>query len=380
MIIKNGLIYSIDNGFQKKTVKIKDEIISELTDAVEADAENIQNEEMIDANGDYVIPGLVDIHFHGCMGYDFSEGNETSYKAIEDYELKNGITSLCPATMSLPESQLNEICKTAASYFKQSKCFKGIHLEGPFLSGMKKGAHNEKYLQLPDVSMLKRLIQSADKNIKIVSIAPELPGAIDCIMEYGEEVVFSVAHTNADYEIAKKAMEAGAMHVTHLYNAMSPFSHRESGVIGAAFDCKADVELICDGVHLDPSVIRASFQLFTEERVILISDSMMATGMPEGKYTLGGQTVNVRGNRATLENRTIAGSVTNLYDCMVNTINMGIKPEKAIRAATYNPAKSIGILKQCGSIEPGKDADLLIINKNWEIKQIIKSGKVIRNK
>ena len=140
------------------------------------------------------------------------------------------------------------------------------------------------------------------------------------------------------------------------------------------------MELICDGVHIDPSVVRASFQLFSEEKVILISDSMMATGMSEGEYELGGQPVTVIKNRATLGDGTIAGSVTNLYDCMVNTIKMGVKPESAIRAATYNPAKSIGILNQCGSIESGKDADLLIVNKDWEIVNIIKSGRIIHFK
>lgn len=380
MIIQNGLVYSLDNGFQEKTVKIKDDKISELTELVSPQTEMGRFENVIDASGKYVIPGLIDIHFHGCAGHDFSDGKEASLKIIEEYELKHGITSICPATMTLSEQQLNEICKTASSYYKKSRCLKGINLEGPFLSKAKKGAHNEKFLHLPDVPMLKRWNQSAEGLIKLVSIAPEIPGAMECIRKYGSEVMFSIAHTEADYQTTVEAMKAGALHVTHIYNAMPPLTHRSPGVIGAAFDMKADVELICDGVHIDPSVVRASFQLFTEEKVILISDSMMATGMSEGGYELGGQPVTVIKNRATLGDGTIAGSVTNLYDCMVNTIKMGVKPESAIRAATFNPAKSIGILNQCGSIESGKDADLLIVNKDWEIVNIIKSGRIIHFK
>lgn len=370
MYIKNGLVFHYDSGFQNEELKLADGKIEKI----DTKPETCAKEEIVDATGCYVLPGLVDIHFHGCAGHDFCEGTAEAIRKIEQYEAKHGITTICPATMTLPKERLLQICRMAAAY--DSSYLKGIHLEGPFLSEAKKGAQNAAYLRLPDAEMIRELKKASGGLVKLVSIAPELTGAMACIRECASEVQFSVAHTEADYETALQAMKLGAMHVTHLYNAMPPFSHRAPGVIGAAFDSGADVELICDGIHIAPPAVRATFCLFGKEHVILISDSMMATGMPDGAYELGGQPVNVKGNLATLADGTIAGSATNLYDCMVSAIQMGVDPVSAVRAATYNPAKAIGLDQVCGNIREGMPADLLIVGKDWKLQKVIKGGKI----
>lgn len=387
MKIVNGMIYTDRFDFREGTVDIKDGKFGDIVWGHDDSAEI--STDAVDAFGKYVIPGLVDIHFHGCNGHDFCEASQESLEHIASYELKNGITSICPTSMTFSEEMLSRIVSNAAIFHDahsgegsddmRYSTLRGINLEGPFLSFAKRGAQNPKYLCRPDAAMLRRLQKKSCGLVKLVSIAPELDGALECIKECRNEFQFSVAHTEADYDTAKKAMEAGASHVTHLFNAMPPFEHRAPGVVGAAFDCgETYVEEICDGIHISPTVIRATFRLFGDERVILISDSMMATGMPDGQYALGGQPVTVRGHLATLTNESssIAGSVTNLYDCMVNVIHMGISPESAVRAATYNPARSIGITDSAGTIEKGKSADCIIADKDWKLDKVIHAGKV----
>ena len=366
MRIIKGIVYTKDFQFEPGIVTIEnDKIIS----VESCDREELEQEE----RNKYILPGLVDIHFHGCAGYDFCDGTKEAMQAIEAYENAHGITSLCPATMTLPVERLEEICSTAAEY--RGSSIRGIYLEGPFVSEEKKGAQNPAYIRKPDLKLLDHLQECSGGLIKIAAIAPEIEGAMACIQEGNRRFRFSIAHTCADYETASEAMEKGALHVTHLYNAMPPFHHREPGVIGAAADHdRAVVELICDGVHVHSSMVRNTFRLFGDDRVILISDSMMAAGMPDGVYTLGGQKVLVKGNLAALENGAIAGSVTNLYDCMLTAISMGIPKESAIRAATWNPAGAIGIEKEYGTLEGGKQADILITDLDFGLQEVIKSG------
>lgn len=332
----------------------------------------------------YILPGLVDIHFHGCAGYDLCDGTVASLQGMAHYELSHGITTVCPATMTLSEEQLTNICAVCASAPETEMypegillgdILQGIYLEGPFLSVRKKGAQNSAYIRKPDIKILTRLQQASRGLIKIVAVAPETEGAMECIREGKEAFCFSIAHTCADYDTARRAIEAGARHVTHLYNAMPPFTHREPGVVGAAAEaCGVTAELICDGIHIHPSVVRSTFKLFGAERIVLISDSMRAAGMGDGTYMLGGQDVYVKGNLATLADGTIAGSVTNLYDCMLTAIRMGVPPEEAVRASTLNPAAAIGIDTECGSLREGKKADVLITDRDFCLKEVIKSG------
>lgn len=375
LLLRNGIIERIvPRGEYTKEAHLQAE---EAADVQGGQVTDVQGEEVENVQGAVILPGLVDIHFHGCAGHDFCEGTNEAFSAIEQYELRHGITTFSPATMTLPAERLSDICAAAAAYAEGSACLKGIYLEGPFLSEAKKGAQNSAYLRRADAGMLRGLIAESGGLAKIAAIAPETEGAVGCIRECADEIRFSIAHTTADYRTCVEAMRSGASQVTHLYNAMPPFTHREPGVIGAAFDCRADVELISDGVHVDPCAVRAAFRLFGEEHVILISDSMMAAGMPDGMYELGGQAVSVCGNTARLSDGTIAGSVTNLYDCMVEAIHMGIAPEAAVRAATKNPAAAIGVDDECGSIEAGKKADLLVVSRDWTLKRVYKCGSEI---
>lgn len=336
----------------------------------------------------YLLPGLVDIHFHGCAGYDFCDGTAEAVRAIASYEMAHGTTTICPATMTLPEEQLLKICaagvtaaetEVLAEGIPLKDVMRGIYLEGPFISMEKKGAQNADYIRRPDFAMLERLQKAAQGMIRMVAVAPEEDGAMELIRKGAEAFRFSVAHTCADYETAKAAMEEGAHHVTHLYNAMPPFTHRNPGVIGAAAENeKVRAELICDGIHIHPCVVKSTFKLFGAERMVLISDSMMATGMADGEYELGGQPVTVRGNLALLRNGTIAGSATNLYDCMRTAIRMGVPLEEAVCAATFNPARAVGLEEECGLLSPGRRADILLADKDLALLEVIKSGRTVK--
>lgn len=370
MIIKNGLVFNAEGRFEEKEVYVEDEKISKTGEG-----------EIIDATGLYVIPGLTDIHFHACVGYDFCDGTKEVISKMAEYELKNGITTICPASMTFSEEKLSEIYKTAREYDgKEGAELVGINMEGPFISMEKKGAQNPKFIHKPDADMFYRLQEAAGGLIKLVDIAPETDGAIECIKAIKDDVRVSVAHTAADYDEAKLAFDNGAKHVTHLYNGMNDFYHRSPGVIGAACDNEdVTVELIVDGVHSHPSTVRTTFKMFGDDRIIMISDSMMACGLDDGQYTLGGLDVTVKGNVATLTKEgNIAGSVTNLMNCVRTAVKkMNIALESAIKCAAVNPAKAIGIYDRFGSIEPGKIANLVLLDKNLEIKHIIKNGKII---
>ncbi len=383
MVIQNAIIYTEDCVFKKGSLLIRDNkfVSVDLCDSDNLHDVNYAYEtDVIDATGLYAIPGLIDLHFHACNGRDFCEGTLDALSDIARYEAGNGITSICPATMSLDTASLNIICKTASEFIPavNEASLVGINLEGPFLSHEKRGAQNLNYLMLPDVSLVKQLNTASGGMIKLVSLAPELPGAMEFINALKDDFVISAAHTMADFETAKQAFAHGIMHVTHLYNAMQPFSHRAPGLLGAAYDNKkCTVELICDNIHVAPTVVRMTFDLYGNDRIILISDTMMAAGLSDGMYTLGEQTVQVHGNLATLSDGTIAGSVTNLFSCMQNAIKMGISPESVIKCATENPAKLLGIYEKVGSITSGKTADLLLLNPDLSLHSVFLRGKQI---
>lgn len=372
MIIRGGMVFTKEFQFERNNIRIENGVITEIT-ADEMEAQD--SEEVIEAGELMVIPGLTDLHFHGCVGYDFCDGTDEAITNMAQFQLSKGVTNICPATMTLPKERLEKICSTAANHVSNSDeadlC--GINLEGPFISPGRCGAQNPEYVHKPDEQFLKDLIDISGGLTKLITIAPEEEGAIECINALKDKIKFSVGHTLADYDQADKAFQAGARQATHLFNAMPPFTHREPGVVGAALDHPdVMVELICDGIHIHPSMVRSVFKMFGDDRVILISDSMRACGMPDGDYELGGLLVIKRGSRATLKDGTLAGSVTNLFDCMVNVIKMGVPIEQAVKAATYNPAKSIGILDKCGSIEKGKAGRLVLMDKDYHIVRVMK--------
>lgn len=373
MQIINGLVFDIKEGFVSRDVYTDGDYISDKSgDGV-----------AVDASDCYVIPGLVDLHFHGCVGEDFSDATAEGLQRIADYELSQGVTYICPAGMTLPEEQLSEICRVTAAHRKNNKGgaeVVGAHLEGPFLSMAKKGAQNGAFIHEPDAEMLRRLQDIAEGSIKLVTVAPEEPNGMDFIkaaVDMG--ITVSLGHTAADYDTALAAYRAGASHATHLYNGMPPIHHREPGVIGAAFDGGARAELICDGIHIHGSVVRLTFAMFGAERMVLISDSLRATGMPDGRYPFGGQEIEVHGNHATIAGHpeTLAGSVTSLMGCVRKAVEFGIPLKDAVRAASLNPAKAIGIADRAGSLDIGKEASIVLMNKkDLSIRTIIFKGQV----
>jgi len=338
--------------------------------------------ETLDASGNYVIPGLVDIHTHGAKGADFCDGTAEAIQDIARFQLENGITSFLGTTVTIPEDQILNICKTARPFigeaYPDQAVLRGIHLEGPFFSQEKRGAQNAAYIMDPDIDMFKRLCEACGDNVVLIAVAPELNGATDFITAASEVCAVSLAHSTADYPTACSAFSNGACHVTHLFNGMNPYSHREPGIIGAAFDSGAYVELISDGIHIHPSVVRGVFDLFGDDRVCLISDSMRACGLKDGKYELGGQTVTVVGRTATIGEDTLAGSVTNLADCMRRAVEFGIPLTSALKAATINPAKSVGLDADIGSLTAGKRADVLVIDNELMLRHVIFGGKKIK--
>lgn len=364
MIIRAGTVFGEDKKFTVRDVYIENGMIV-------SDASQITDKNVLDASGYYVLPGLIDVHSHGACGYDFSDANEAGLREILRYQREHGITSYCPTSMTLPKEQLERIFDTAKAVQVLDHTLVGIHMEGPFLDPDKKGAHMEEYMIEPDIEFFRKCNERSGGLIRLVTLAPNRNGAMKFIRELCHETVISLGHTTANYDIAHEAIEAGAHHVTHLCNAMMPLEHRNPGLIGAAAeDGQCMVELICDGIHVHESMVRAVFKLFPD-RVVLISDSLRATGMEDGEYELGGQQVTVSGKVAALADGTIAGSVTNLFDCMRMAIEFGIEPETAIAAATMNPAKSIGIYDKVGSLTVGKQANVLLVDKKFQLIKVI---------
>lgn len=371
MIIRNAKIFGADGQFKSGSLILKDGKIQEET----AHKDTIYN-----ADGLYAIPGLTDIHLHGAMGHDFCDATPEALEAISAYEAQNGITGFTPASMTFSEEILTDIFKNAKGKTSPTGAMLlGINMEGPFLAEKKKGAQNPRYLEAPDVAMFKRLNALTDGAIKLVTLAPETPGSDAFIEALKDETVISIGHTTADYDIASRAFDLGAKNVTHLFNAMAPFTHRDPGLVGAAADhSQVTVELISDGIHIHPAMVRTAFKIFAG-RLALISDSMRATGLKDGDYTLGGQDVKVIGKNATLKDGTLAGSVTNLMDCMKKAVSFGIPLETAIEAAAVTPAKIIGEYHRVGSLEPGKLANVVLLDKDLNIVQVFAAGNAVLN-
>lgn len=388
MKIINANVYGTDYRFHKGSVVMENGVFTEVltgdtggSDGCGPDA----GEEVIDAQGRYLIPGMIDLHFHGCMGMDVCDGTEEAVRTLMRYEASVGVTAICPATMTLSLEELEEVLENAAKCAKDpvpgGADLVGINMEGPFISPVKKGAQDAQYIKKCTPQIAERFLEVSDGLVKIIGLAPEeSENAPEYIREMKDRVHISLAHTNADYDAAKAAFDAGACHVVHLFNAMPAFSHRAPGVIGAAADSPhVTCEIICDGIHVHPAAVRGAFKLMGEERMVLISDSIRATGMEDGVYTLGGQDVEVKGKEARLvSGGALAGSVTNLADCMRTVVReMDIPLEAAIRCATANPAKVLGIGDRYGSIETGKKADAVLLNEDLSLHAVFKDGCII---
>lgn len=372
--IRNGWVYTEEFTFQKGNLYVEKDRIREFSHAKE------KAETVIDAAGCYVIPGLIDLHLHGCCGVDFSEGCVLSIEKMLTYEREHGITAICPATMTLPVEQLEKVCIATREFHKMADGgLVGINLEGPYLSREKCGAQNAEFVRKPDYQEFQRLDALSGGWIRIVTVAPELEGAFAFIEKASKKAVVSIGHSNAVYAEAERAFQSGARQVTHLYNGMRQWNHREPGIPGAASEHeKVMVELICDGYHLHSSVVRSAFRQYGKDRILLISDSTMAAGMPDGAYTLGGDAVMAKGRKVMLQDGTLAGSASNLLDCLnVCVKETGIPLEMAVQCATYNPAKVLNLQKDCGSLSYGKYADIVILDSELNLIYVIYRGKQI---
>ena len=299
------------------------------------------------------------------------------------YYLSCGITSFAPASMTLPYDVLAKAFATARRLVEEDPAgcakLRGIHMEGPYFSYKKRGAQNPEYLKEPDFEGFQKLYDGCGGLVRIVDVAPELPGAVDFIRKASRLCTVSVAHTDASYDQAKDAFGSGASHLTHLYNAMPAISHRSPGVIPAAAECPhVRAELICDGLHAHPSAIRLAFSMFGPERMIIVSDSGRCAGQPEGtQFDLGGQTAQVTDGVARLADGTIACSATNLWQCLINAVSFGIPEEWAVRACTLNPASALGVQGEVGSIAPGKVADFVVCSPDYAKKRVYLRGKLM---
>ena len=374
MRIINGSVF-VGEGFVERDVFVAD-------GRFVGEAARAEGGQTVDAAGCYVIPGLVDLHFHGSAGADISDGDLAGLHRMGAYEASRGVTAMCPATMTLPEDVLVRAAQAAAAYepAADEAALVGINMEGPFISPSKVGAQNPDYVRNPSAEEFRRLQEAADGLFKLVDIAPEEPGAEEFIREMASEVRISLAHTCTDYDTAARAFELGARQLTHLYNAMDPMHHRKPGPIPAAVEHgEVTAEIIADGVHIHPAMVRLAFQLFGDNRMILISDTLRAAGLEDGTYDLGGQDVTVRGPVATIDNGALAGSVSDLMRCLTVAVrDMGIPLASAVKAASANPARALGLDAERGAIEPGKVADAVLLDKETlDLRAVVLRGELL---
>lgn len=379
MYITNGQVFLPEGRFEKADILCEERIVAIKGSDAGAEGQNISgnlpDEKMIDASGKYVIPGLVDIHTHGAVNADASDGGAEGLRRMSRYYAQKGVTSWCPTTMTLSEEALLKAMYAVRDFESDGAHCVGVHLEGPFLSYEKRGAQNAQYLQKPNMEELEKLNEACGGLVRMITVAPEEDQDFAFIRQASKLCTVSLGHSVADYEVAQAAFEAGATHVTHMFNGMNGIHHRKPGIIGAAFDAGATVELICDGFHIHPSVVRMTAALFGD-RLNLISDSMRCAGMPEGEYELGGQPVWMKAGKATLADGTLAGSSIHLMDGLKNAVSFGVSLEQAIMAATRTPAQSIGMEQEIGCIRSGARADLLILNENLELEKVIIGGQI----
>ncbi len=377
MFYRNARIFGSDFRFHTGVFEVVDGVFGRvLPEEVPQDA--------IDLRGATVIPGLVDVHSHGNSGADFSDGDYQGLKKMAAQYAAWGVTSFAPASMTLPYDVLEAAFATAARLAAEAPQgharLMGIQMEGPYFSYKKRGAQNPEYLKEPDFEGFRKLFEGCGGLVRIVDVAPELPGAAEFVAQAKALCTVSVAHTDSDYDHAKAVFDAGATHLTHLYNAMPGIHHRNPGVIPAAVENpRVRAEIICDGIHVHPASVRLAFSMFGGARMVLVSDSGRCAGLPDGsRFQLGGQDAWLRDGVAKLADGTIACSATNLWQCLENVLAWGIPEEDALRAATYNPACAIGAESKIGSIETGKLADFIVCSRDYREKRVFLGGRELQ--
>ena len=335
-----------------------------------------ENYEIIDAQGQLVMPGLVDLHIHGYLGQDASDGSEEGLRIMAKGLVKNGVTSWCPTTMTVAKEALVKAYGAVRTVRAEKPCgakILGVNCEGPFINPKKKGAQPEEYILPPDGDFI---LQHADI-LKLVTVAPEVEGALDCIEQIAKDgrVVVSMGHTDASCEEAREGVFAGVGHVTHLFNGMTGLHHRDPGVVGVALTADVSCELIADTFHVAPDLFSRVAKL-KGDKLCLITDCMRAGGMEDGEYTLGGQKVVKKGIQCLLKDGTIAGSVLKLNEAVRNLKEYtNLSLSEAVACASLNPAKAIAMDAEIGSLEVGKWADIVLCDEAFRVLQTFVDGK-----
>lgn len=317
----------------------------------------------MDVGGKRVIPGLIDVHTHGCAGHDTMDAD---YAEMCRFYAEHGTTTWLPTTMTMDEKSLKAVTEARTDF--EGANIAGFHLEGPFISMKYKGAQNPDFIRKPSVEEFLKY-----KNVKMISLAPEVEGAMNFIEKVSGDCVVSIGHTDCDYDTAIKAIEKGALCLTHTFNAMPSLHHRNPGPIAAGFEKHIYAQIICDGLHIAKPMVLAAYRLFGADRMVLISDSLCCAGLPDGTYKSGGLDVFVKNKEARLADGTIAGSNVMLFDCVKKAVEFGIPFEDAVKMASTNPAQMLGLNK--GRIEVGYDADIVVLNENATISCVIVGGK-----
>ncbi len=373
MLLKNAYVLNDDFEFKQEDLRIENGVFAEIG--------NIKGDG-IDAEGDYIIPGLIDIHMHGSVFCNCEDDNETSLKKIAEYQASIGTTTFLASYSSIDHDTLIRAVKRAVQAHEKNfdgAHIAGIHMEGPYISKKYCGAMNLDNIRNPDDKEINEVLDIAGDLLKIVSLAPENEGAMEFIDKYKDRFAISMAHTDADFEIGKRAIELGASNVTHTFNAMRPLHHRSPNMLGAAFNSNVFMELICDGYHVHPEMVKIAYKLCGADRLVLITDSLAAAGAKDGVYHESGLEIFVKNGKAALANGAIAGGTTPLIKCVRNLVSFGVPVNKAVKCASINPARAARIDDKYGSITVGKSADCLIVDKELNLKSVIVGGKEIKN-
>ena len=376
MILKNAEIFDENFDLVKADVAVGNGKIERV-------GQNLEGADMHDFSGYVITPGFVDIHIHGCVGADTCDGTREAVSKMAGHLITEGVTSFCPTTMTVPIGKIKKVLSVIKDCMEnppEGAAVCGANMEGPYISAQRCGAQKADNIRKPDWHEFKDLYEGCGGIIKLVDIAPECDENHEFSEHASRFCKVSIAHTMADYGQAAETFRHGVTHVTHLFNAMSGLQHRSPGVVGAVFDdSSVSAEVICDGFHINPAVLRIAFHQLGEDRTVIISDSMRAAGMPDGESELGGQKVFVKNSQARLADGTIAGSTTNIHQEIKNLISYGVPLRQVIKSATINPAREIGEANKIGSIKVGKQADLVVMDKEWNIVSVFKNGKLNKN-
>ncbi|WP_219836988.1 N-acetylglucosamine-6-phosphate deacetylase [Paenibacillus sp. R14(2021)] len=364
-------------------VRVRDGQITEVhRDKAIAPAE-YETDMEIDGSGHLLIPGMIDVHIHGADGFDMMDGTLRSLEAVSVACARTGCTTFLATSVSSSLEDLFGMLASVSQYEgkEQGARIAGVHIEGPYLNTKRKGMQNERYLRHPDRDEMKAILERAGSLIRMVTLAPELPGGLEMVAFLKERgIVVSVAHSDATYEEAKQAFRCGASHVTHCFNGMRPIHHREPGVVVAAFEeTDVSVQAIVDDVHLHPAIVRLLYREKGADKMVLITDALQAMGMGDGSYLFGGHKVTVSQGVATLEDGTLASSTVTMNAALAKAVKAGIPLEDAVRMATETPAAVLGLSRK-GRIAPGMDADLVLINEQFEVLWTMVNGDIVYNR